>query len=168
MQSLEWRYIEHDGVANHQRLYCLLNRLFGHRSKKISKLCVTGLCAGNSPVTGEFPTQRASDAENVSIWWRHHVPAGISISLISGASVWMQFSSWLQLGCWSVQHAAKNRISDKCVWSRVQTVYETLHIHQVSGEFPTQRASNTENVSIWWRHRVPAGISISLISWASV
>ena len=30
------------------------------------------LCAGNSPVTGEFPTQRASNAENVSIWWRHH------------------------------------------------------------------------------------------------
>ena len=44
-----------------------------HRSKKTSKLCVTGLCEGNSPVTGEFPTQRASNAENVSIWWRHHV-----------------------------------------------------------------------------------------------
>ena len=43
------------------------------RSKNISKLCVTGLCAGNSPVTGEFPAQRASNAENVSIWWRHHV-----------------------------------------------------------------------------------------------
>ena len=28
---------------------------------------VTGLCAGNSPVTGEFPAQRASNAENVSI-----------------------------------------------------------------------------------------------------
>ena len=27
---------------------------------------------GNSPVTGEFPSQRASNAENVSIWWRHH------------------------------------------------------------------------------------------------
>ena len=26
----------------------------------------------NSPVTGEFPTQRASNAENVSIWRRHH------------------------------------------------------------------------------------------------
>ena len=25
-----------------------------------------------SPVTGEFPAQRASNAENVSIWWRHH------------------------------------------------------------------------------------------------
>ena len=27
----------------------------------------------NSPVTGEFPTQGASNAENVSIWWRLHV-----------------------------------------------------------------------------------------------
>ena len=27
---------------------------------------------GNSPVTGEFPAQMASNAENVSIWWRHH------------------------------------------------------------------------------------------------
>ena len=29
---------------------------------------VTGLCAGNSPVTGEFHVQQASNAENVSIW----------------------------------------------------------------------------------------------------
>ena len=41
--------------------------------KKKSNLRVTGLCVGNSPVTGEFPTQRASNAENVSIWWFHHV-----------------------------------------------------------------------------------------------
>ena len=45
------------------------------RSKKTSQLRVTGLCEGNSPVTGEFPAQRASNAENVSIWWRHHVKA---------------------------------------------------------------------------------------------
>ena len=25
------------------------------------------------PVTGEFPAQRASSAENISIWWRHHM-----------------------------------------------------------------------------------------------
>ena len=30
------------------------------------------LCEGNSPGTGEFPAQMASNAENVSIWWRHH------------------------------------------------------------------------------------------------
>ena len=28
--------------------------------------------AGNSPGTGELPAQMASNAENVSIWWRHH------------------------------------------------------------------------------------------------
>ena len=36
-------------------------------SKKTSKLRVTGLCEGNSPVTGEFPAQKTSDVENVSI-----------------------------------------------------------------------------------------------------
>ena len=61
-----------DSVSNHQPHDCLLNRLCRRRSKKTSKLHVTGLCAGNSPGTGEFPAQIASDAENVSIWWRHH------------------------------------------------------------------------------------------------
>ena len=42
-------------------------------SKKTSKLRATGLCVGNSPVTGEFPAQMASNMENVSIWWHHHV-----------------------------------------------------------------------------------------------
>ena len=42
------------------------------RSKKTSKLHVTGLCEGNSPVTDEFPAQRASNAKIVSNWWRHH------------------------------------------------------------------------------------------------
>ena len=59
-------------VSNHQPHDCLFKRLFGRRSKNTSKLRVTGLCAGNSPVTGEFPAQRASNAEDVSIWWRHH------------------------------------------------------------------------------------------------
>ena len=56
---------------------CLLNRLSRRRSNKTSKLRVTGLCAGNSPVTGEFPAQMASNAENVSIWWRHHGQVGV-------------------------------------------------------------------------------------------
>ena len=49
----------------------LLNRLFTRISKKTSKLRVTGLSVGNSSVTGEFPTQRASNAENVSIRLRY-------------------------------------------------------------------------------------------------
>ena len=65
--SLEWRHNGRDCVSKHQPHDCLLNRLF-----RPSKLRVTGICVGNSPVTGEFPA-RASNAENVSIWWRHHV-----------------------------------------------------------------------------------------------
>ena len=36
--TLQWRHNERDGVSNHRRLwrlYCLLNRLFRHRSKNI-------------------------------------------------------------------------------------------------------------------------------------
>ena len=69
---LEWRHNGHVSVPSHHPHHCLLNRLFGCRSTKTSKLHVTGLCVGNSPGTGEFPTQMASKAENVSIWWRHH------------------------------------------------------------------------------------------------
>ena len=53
--SLQWRHNGHDGVSNHQPHQCLLNRLYGRRSKKTSKLRVTGLCVGNSPRTGEYP-----------------------------------------------------------------------------------------------------------------
>ena len=61
--SLQWRYNGRDGVSNHQPHDRLLNRLFGRISKKTAKLRVTGLCAGNSPGTGEFPAQMASNAE---------------------------------------------------------------------------------------------------------
>ena len=44
-----WRHNDHDGASNHQHNGCLLNRLFRRRSKKTSKLRVTGLCVGNSP-----------------------------------------------------------------------------------------------------------------------
>ena len=47
--TLRWRHNDHAGVPNHQPHGCLLNRLFRRRSKKTSKLRVTGLCAGNSP-----------------------------------------------------------------------------------------------------------------------
>ena len=77
---LQWCHNEHDGISNHQCPDCLHHHLFRHRSKKISKLCVTGFCEGNSPVTGEFPTQRASNVKNVSIWWRHH--AGHCLPLV--------------------------------------------------------------------------------------
>ena len=72
--SLQWRHDgrDADGVSNHQPQHCLLN----------IKVRVTGLYAGNSPVTGEFPAQMASNAENVSIWWLHHVTLSCDIACL--------------------------------------------------------------------------------------
>ena len=81
--SLQWRHNGHDSVSNHQPHDCLLNRLFRRKSKKTSKLRITGLCAGNSPGTGDFPAQMVSNAENVSIWWRHHGICPIFRHLVS-------------------------------------------------------------------------------------
>ena len=58
--ALQWRHNKRDGVSNHQPYDCLLNCLFRHKSQKTSKLLVTGICEGNSPVTGEFPAQRVT------------------------------------------------------------------------------------------------------------
>ena len=61
--SLQWRHSERDGVSNLQLHDCLIQRLFRCRSKKTPKLRIADLCKGNSPVTGEFPAQRASNAQ---------------------------------------------------------------------------------------------------------
>ena len=70
--ALLWLHNGSESISNVQPHDCLFNCLFRRRSKKALKLRVTGLCAWNSPGTGEFPAQMASNAENVSIWWRHH------------------------------------------------------------------------------------------------
>ena len=56
-------------------------------SKETSMLRVTGLCAGNSPVTGEFPVQWANNAENVSVWWRHHESKKTGFRLVDSGAV---------------------------------------------------------------------------------
>ena len=90
--SLQWCHNEWDSVSNHRRLHCLLNCRSRCRSKKTSKLCVTGLFAGNSPVMGEFPPQKASNEENVSIWWHHHVwvnnPDSTAVTKVEQITLW--------------------------------------------------------------------------------
>ena len=72
--TLQWCHNESDGISKHQPHHdCLLNHLFRHRSKKTSKLRFTGLCAGNSPVAGEFSTQRASKNNGKIMEWMKSV-----------------------------------------------------------------------------------------------
>ena len=66
-------YYERDDVPNRRRLDCFIKRLFRRRSKETSKLHIAGFCEVNSPVTGGFPSQRASKSghvpfDDVIIW----------------------------------------------------------------------------------------------------
>ena len=60
-------------------------------SKETPKLRVTGLCEGNSPVT--------SNAEKVSIWWRHH---GLALLV----TLWEESigDQWVPLTNWPIIH----------------------------------------------------------------
>ena len=74
----QWRYNEHHSVSNHRHLDCLPKRLFRRILNKTSKLSVTGFLWAESTGTDGFPSQRASNAGHVSIWWRTHVSPGQS------------------------------------------------------------------------------------------
>ena len=137
--SLQRRHNGRDSVSNHQRHDCLLNRLFRRRSKKISKLRVTGLCAGNSPVTSEFPAKMASNAENISIWWRHHIfrmpvsVSGIHVNCKGKASV-----EWEANAGGTAQHPHHNHLHNHEVYIDLSTAViqnrELIATHQGTKE----------------------------------
>ena len=70
--TLQCRHNEGNSVLNHRRLDCLLGGLFRRRSRKKIK------AQRHWPLWGEFTgdrwihTQRASNVEHISIWWRNH------------------------------------------------------------------------------------------------
>ena len=85
-----WRNNGHNSISNHC-LRIVYSTIYSDADeRKPSKLRVTGLCAGNSPGTGEFPAQMACNAENVSIWWRHHDPH------ILQSMPWLLMTWWYQ------------------------------------------------------------------------
>ena len=78
------------------------------RPKKTLKLRVTGLCARNSPLTGQFAAQMTSNAENVSIWWRHH---GVLMQVTWPLEIYMHLSMlWKCRFCWCFHYRNQNWI----------------------------------------------------------
>ena len=132
--SLQSHHNECDCVSVDWRLGCLLNRLFRRRSKKTSKLRVTGLCEGNPAVT--------SNGENVSIKWRHNISSGVRLSGIRRGLWWGRYSLFPD-GTKSYQNQCRLIIIS--VWWRhqMETFSALLVIcagnSPVPGEFPTQR-----------------------------
>ena len=91
VESSRWRHNGRGHISNHQPHDCLLNCFFGRRSKKTLKSRVTGLCEGNTPVSGEFPAQRASNVVNVSIWCRHHWDTNFKKAAIPGIVILLPY-----------------------------------------------------------------------------
>ena len=116
--TLQWRHNEHNGASNNRRLDGLRNRFFRRRSKKASKLRVTGLCERNSPVTGDFPTQRASNAKNASIWWRHHKLYHSKRIFLS-----MTIAVIRPMACWSITFTCSRKkiLVSKCIARSIVT-----------------------------------------------
>ena len=146
LSTLHWRHNDHDGVSNHQPLGCLLNRSFRRRSKKTSKLRVTGLCVRNSPETSEFPAQMASNAENVSIWWRHHEQSCRCASYMSEPKHWtLKRSFWI---LHPKQYKVRSLSYFVVIWY-LSTLYIPKGLHK-SGSFHPQLVNHI----IAWCHQM--------------
>ena len=63
--TLQWRHNERHWVSNHRHFDCILIACSGADQRIHQHSALLAF------VTGEFPAQKASNAENVSIWWRH-------------------------------------------------------------------------------------------------
>ena len=136
---LQWRHNGRDSVSNHQPHDCLLNGLFRCRSKKTWKLRVTGLCAVNSPGTGEFPAQMASNAENVSIWWLHH--ATISFTVITEALK-------VHRVLWKIGICYLMRMIEE--WKRMSSGWNNNIVVTHPDEIPTSAKSSGWHMVVWY------------------
>ena len=161
--SLQWRHNEQDSVSNHQPHDCILKRLFGRRSKITSKLRVTGLCAGNSPGTDEFPAQRASNAENVSIWWRHHVPLHIWPAVRCRS--WFPENNPPQ---WPSQRAASKNVTITIQWRHIWASEHPIFKSTTTGLFVHELilTSNRENRT--WESTVDGFPSQRPVMWKAL
>ena len=121
---LQWHHNEHDGISNHQRLDGLFNRLFRRRSKKISKLRITGLWGGE--LTGDqwIPLTKGQLCENFL-----HLMTSSSIFLITCITVILTlclrwFDNEVEYGKYSVSDKNQTRELGLVLISRLKWLKE--------------------------------------------
>ena len=133
----QWRHNEHDGISLHRRLGCLLNRLFRRRSKNTSKLRVTGLCEGRPPMTGGFPSQRASNTSLISF----------EISIISRHLVYSAWSFYNEIiiivtswwARWRLKSPASRLFTQPFVQAQIKENIKAPPLWPLYGEFTGDR-----------------------------
>ena len=106
-RTSQWCHNGLDSVSNHQPHDCLHSRLFRRRSKKAS-------------MTGEFPAQMASNADNVSIWWRHGRLTLNVTGKICGHSTTVEFNKMFT-------NRGTYRRTVALYWNNMETHRQRLH-----------------------------------------
>ena len=102
--------------------------------RKHQSPALLALCVGNSPGTGEFSAHMASNAENVSIWWRHHVQS----SSRSG-----RFTCWIR----NAVRFCKASVEER-PWYIQERIMQPMRQSQAS--WPDQRAhDHADNSGLW-------------------
>ena len=136
-----WHPITVTSLWARWRLKSPASRLFAepffHRSKKTSKLCITGPCGGNPSVTCEFPLQRASNAEKFPF-----------DDVIMGV-----VHDWVSLGTGSTtgnSSVCSKKTPNPRITGPLAELFSTVG-------FSSWKASNMENASMPWRqHTSPS------------
>ena len=120
---------------------------FRRRSKKPSKLRVTGLCVGNSPGPVNSPHKGSVT--------RKMFPFDDDLIMIY-CTCNICFKSWqcpdirMAIIIWRLKSPASRWFAQPFV--SAQIIKAPRHCGLCEENSPSQRASNAENVSIWWRH----------------
>ena len=136
--------------------------------KKTSKLRVTGLCAVNSPVTGEFPAQRASNAENLSICWCHHAFDHIMPCCLLALSPYLN-QCWCLIAKWAVCNNLMWNFNWNTTFSFKKMQFKKYIIFKNSSTLsPAQNCSITASLVYWYDFysfspRIPDIITLPLV-----
>ena len=117
----------------------LLNCLFRRRLNKTSKLSVTDLCEGNSPITGGFHSLRASNSKLFfPIWCRHHA---LLTYTLNSLQVWPISSHYDDV----IMGAMASQI----------TCFTIVHSTVISSADQSKHQSSASLAFVWGTHRGP-------------
>ena len=106
-----------------------------------------GILTYISPGTGEFPAQMPSNAENVSIWWRHHEKGAPNYFTKTPSSRHLSSPASRLFAQQFVEADIKRNIKASYNWPLCSNP-------TVTDGFPTQNASNAKIVYISWYHHL--------------
>ena len=119
--------------------------------KKTSKFRGTGPCEGNSPVTGAFPPPKASYAENVSIWWRHHIKRNVyKHSIVGVCNLTVIFRDTILVQSYRCWLSHSNSLEDRTRTVLFHSEDRELFVREICGYHTCKLVLHQDDMPITW------------------